>query len=109
MSHRPKSVREIYAGSVHVNLDTLARQLVERGITVSQVDEITQEISNIYNDELEKIAKESEVDMMAIENAPSPLELFISCISKYCASNDHLPVLANSLLNEYVKTMQEWM
>lgn len=108
MSHKPKSVREIYLDSLNVNLRTLAKQLDEQGVRDLQIKEISQSISGLYGSAMEKIAEATEADMMAIENAPSPLELFIECISKLMAVKT-LDPLAISLLQGYVSTMQEWM
>ncbi|MEO9320992.1 MAG: hypothetical protein ABI361_09985 [Nitrososphaera sp.] len=107
MSHKPKSIREIYADSISVNLSTLVRQLAERGVAADLIRTISAALAKAYDREAEKIAIECDADMMAIEGAPSPLELFVRCIRDYSKSNS-IPESASSLLREYVTAMNDW-
>ena len=109
MTHRPKTVREIYNDSILVNLSTLENQLGDRHISRNEIEMVSKRISDSYAERLERLAIECDKDMMAIENAPSPLELFLSCISELFKNDSSISPGAASLLKGYVDAWEDWM
>lgn len=106
MSHRPKPVRDHYTESLATNSQNLARQLAG-SVPQTEIDAIVDSISAIYLKEVDKIADECEHDIMALERVPSPLGLFVSCISQVV--RDVRSPGAVDLLQKYVAAWEDWM
>ncbi|HEX6068026.1 MAG TPA: hypothetical protein VFZ05_04420 [Nitrososphaera sp.] len=107
MSHKPKPVKDHYTESLATNSQNLARQLAGAFVSESETREIIDSISSLYLKETEKIAEECELDIMALEKVPSPLGLFVNCISQV-AKNVRSPA-ATDLLQKYVAAWEDWM
>jgi hypothetical protein len=107
MSRKPKPVRDHYTESLATNSQNLARQLAGASVLEQEAKEIIDSISSIYLKEVDKIAEECERDIMALEKVPSPLGLFVSCISQV-AKNIRSPAAAD-LLQKYVAAWEDWM
>ncbi|MEM2140373.1 MAG: hypothetical protein QXJ74_00670 [Nitrososphaera sp.] len=107
MSRRPKPVRDHYTESLATNSQNLARQLAGASVSESETREIIDAISSLYLKETEKIAEECERDIMALEKVPSPLGLFVSCISQ--VAQDVRSPAAADLLQKYVAAWEDWM
>lgn len=107
MSHKPKPVKDHYTESFAVNSQNLARQLAGASVPGAEVKGIIDAISGIYLKEVEEIAEECKRDIMALEKVPSPLGLFVSCISQ--TIKDVRSPKAVGLLQKYVAAWEEWM
>lgn len=107
MSRKPKPARDHYTESLATNSQNLARQLAGASVSESEAKEIIDAISSIYLKETEKIAEECERDIMALEKVPSPLGLFVSCISQ--VAKDVRSPAAADLLQKYVAAWEDWM
>ena len=107
MSRGPKPVRDHYTESLAVNSKNLARQLAGASVPGADAKAIIDAISVVYLKEVEKIADECERDIMALEKVPSPLGLFISCISQII--KDARSSSAVHLLQNYVAALEDWM
>jgi hypothetical protein len=106
MSHKPKPVRDHYTESLATNSQNLARQLAG-SVQEAEVKAIIDSISAIYLREVGRIAGECERDIMALERVPSPLGLFVSCISQVV--RDVRSPKAAELLQKYVAAWEDWM
>ena len=106
MSHKPKPVRDHYTESLATNSQNLSRQLAG-SVPEAEARAIIGYISAIYLKEVEKIAEECDRDIMALERVPSPLGLFVSCISQVV--KDVRSPKAADLLRRYVAAWEEWM
>ena len=106
MSHKPKPVKEHYMQSLATNSQNLARQLTEL-ISEAETRTIINSISAIYLREVSKIVDECEHDVMALERVPSPLDLFVKCISQI--TKEVQSPKAIHLLRKYVATWEDWM
>lgn len=106
MSHKPKPVRDHYTESLATNSQNLARQLAS-SVPDVEVKAIIDCISANYLKEVEKIVDECERDIMALEKVPSPLGLFVSCISQI--AKDVKSPGAADLLQKYVAAWEDWM
>jgi hypothetical protein len=107
MSHKPKPVRDHYTESLAVNAQNLAKQLEDASVPGAEAKKIVDVISAAYLKQVDGIVEECERDMMALENVPSPLGLFVSCISKVIKDIDS-PKAAD-LLQKYVAAWEDWM
>ena len=107
MTHKPKPVKDHYTESLLVNSQNLSRQLEGASVSSLETSEIIKSISAIYHNEVEKIVSECEQDIMALERAPSPLGLFVSCISQII--EDTRSPKAVDLLQKYVAAWEDWM
>lgn len=107
MSRKPKPVRDHYTESLATNSQNLARQLAGASVSESEAKEIIDSISSLYLKDTEKIAEECERDIMALEKVPSPLGLFVSCISQ--VAKDVRSSAAADLLQKYVAAWEDWM
>lgn len=103
--HKPKPVRDHYTESLQVNSENLARQMAGAGVPAGEAARILGEISSLYMAETDRIAKECEHDMMALEKVPTPLKLFVDCIAK--VDTESRP--AKQLLDRYVSAWEDWM
>lgn len=107
MSHRPKPVRDHYTESLAVNSENLGRQLAAESVPREEIQRILDSISSVYLAETEKIARECEKDMMALERVPSPLKLFVDSIAQ--AKPLAVSPAAFELLKRYVSAWEDWM
>lgn len=107
MSRRPKPVRDHYTESLATNSQNLSRQLADASVPESETNKIINAISSSYLKETEKIAEKCERDIMALEKVPSPLGLFVSCISR--VAPDVKSPAAADLLQKYVAAWEDWM
>ncbi len=106
MSHKPKPVRDHYTESLATNSQNLARQLAG-SVPEAEVKTIVDSISIIYLKEVDRIAGECERDIMALERVPSPLGLFVGCISQVV--REAKSPAATDLLQKYVAAWEDWM
>lgn len=107
MSHKPKPVRDHYTESLAVNSQNLTKQLEDASVPGAETRKIIDAISAAYMRQVDGIVEECERDVMALENVPSPLGLFVSCISE--AVKDIDSPKAADLLQKYVAAWEDWM
>lgn len=107
MSRKPKPVRDHYTESLATNSQNLTRQLAGASVSESEIKKIIDAISSLYLRETEKIAEECERDIMVLEKVPSPLGLFVSCISQVV--KDGRSSKAVDLLQKYAAAWEDWM
>lgn len=103
--HKPKPVRDHYTESLAVNSENLKKQMAEVGVQDGEADVIMKSISDAYMREVENIVKHCEADMMALEEVPSPLKLFVDSIA---VAGPKSPA-ATDLLGKYVSAWEDWM
>lgn len=108
MSHRPKPVRDHYSESLAVNSENLKKQLEEKSVPAGEIKTMLDAISRLYLSETDKIVRECEKDMMALEKVPSPLRLFVASIAQAMKTANTSPAAAE-LLKRYVAAWEDWM
>ena len=108
MSYRPKSVKEIYADSISINLASLRRGMLEHRISEHEVTNVLSMISDLYYEKLEEIEKVCNADSMALETVPSPLELLVECMSKVKGAAKVSPESVR-FLGKYASAWESWM
>ncbi|AIC15560.1 hypothetical protein [Nitrososphaera viennensis] len=106
MSHRPKPVRDHYTESLAVNSKNLGRQLSAESVPREEIQRILDSISRLYLAETEKIVRECEKDMMALERVPNPLRLFVDSIAQVKSA---VSPAASELMKRYVSAWEDWM
>jgi hypothetical protein len=106
--YKAKDTKEIYIDSLAVNSSNLQRQLASKNVPADEIKEILASISTRYDQELQAIVKECEQDMMALERVPSPLRLFIECMTASGKSLD-LSASSHKLIEEYNLAWEDWM
>ncbi len=106
--HKPKSTEDIYVDSLSVNSASLERQLIEQSVPSAEIKNIIQTVSKQYSETVEGIVEECEKDMMVLEQVPSPLELFIVCLTQTCNSLNLSPQ-ARTLIHHYANAWEDWM
>jgi hypothetical protein len=107
MSHKPKPVKDHYTESLAVNSENLGRQLSAESVPREEIQRILDSISRTYLAEMEKIARECEKDMMALERVPSPLRLFVDSIAQ--VNSLTVSPAASELMMKYVSAWEDWM
>ncbi|HVX01706.1 MAG TPA: hypothetical protein VHA09_00985 [Nitrososphaera sp.] len=107
MSYRPKPVTDHYVEALMVNSENLGKQLAAESVQGQEIQMILQFISQIYLAETEKITRECEKDMMALERMPSPLRLFVDSIAQ--ARSLTVSPAASELMSKYVSAWEDWM
>ena len=106
--YKPKATRDIYVESLSVNSASLEKQLAEQSVQPVEIRSIVGAISKMYNENVERIVQECDKDMIALEDAPSPLKLFIDCLAKAQESLNVSPP-ARSLIQRYMSAWEDWM
>jgi hypothetical protein len=106
--YKPKATRDIYVESLSVNSSSLEKQLAEQSVQPSEIRNIVNTISKMYNENVDKIVQECDKDMIALEHAPSPLKLFIDCLAKAQESLNISPP-ARELVQRYMSAWEDWM
>lgn len=106
--YKPKATRDIYVESLSVNSASLEKQLAEQSVQPVEIRSIVGAISKMYNENVERIVQECDKDMIALEDAPSPLKLFIDCLAKAQESLNVSPP-ARALIQRYMSAWEDWM
>ena len=106
--YKPKSTKDIYLDSLSVNSASLEKQLTEHSVPCSEIKDIASVINNHYNKTVELIVEECDKDMMALEHVPSPLKLFIDCLTQ-ARKLLSLSPQALKLLQQYSRLWEDWM
>jgi hypothetical protein len=106
--YRPKSTRDIYVESLSVNSANLEKQLAEQSVPPREIKSIMAAVSRAYNENVDRIVKESDRDVTALERVPSPLKLFIDCLADAQKSMD-LSEQSRALIERYTAAWEDWM
>jgi hypothetical protein len=106
--YKPKSTREIYIESLSINSASIEKQLADQSVLSEEIRSILDFVSNMYYENLEKIVKLCDKDMMALENVPSPLKLFVDCLANAQKSLS-LSSPASRLIRRYTSAWEDWM
>jgi hypothetical protein len=106
--YKPKSTREIYIESLSINSASIEKQLADQSVPSEEIRSILDFVSNMYYENLEKIVKLCDKDMMALEYVPSPLKLFVDCLANAQKSLS-LSSPASRLIRRYTSAWEDWM
>lgn len=106
--YKPRATRDIYIESFSINSATLERQLADKSVSPREVKSITDTMGKMYSENVNTIVEECDRDMMALERVPSPLKLFVNCLSDVQKSMD-LSQPARALLQHYMSAWEDWM
>ncbi len=106
--YKPKSTRQIYIESLSINSESIEKQLVDDLVPTAEIRSILDFISEIYLRDVEKIVALCEKDMMALEQVPSPLKLFVDCLTNAQKSLS-LSSNASKLIQRYRSAWEDWM
>ncbi|HEX2013990.1 MAG TPA: hypothetical protein VLA68_02060 [Nitrososphaera sp.] len=106
--YRPRETRDIYIESLSINSSNLEKQLADQSVEPQEIRMIIDFVMKTYNDHLSSIIEECSKDTMALERVPSPLKLFIDCLSK-ARESAGLSDDARRLIGGYVSAWEDWM
>jgi len=106
--YKPKSTREIYLESLSINSANIGKQLADQLVLSEEINSILDIVSKEYHENVEKIVALCEKDMMALEQVPSPLKLFIDCLT-YAQESLSLSSHACKLIQRYRSAWEDWM
>ena len=106
--YKPKSTSEIYIESLSINSESIEKQLADQSVPSEEIRSILDFVSNMYYENLEKIVKLCDNDMMALEYVPSPLKLFVDCLANAQKSLS-LSSPASRLIRRYTSAWEDWM
>ena len=106
--YKPKSTREIYIESLSINSASIEKQLADQSVLKEETGRILDFVSKIYRENVERIITICDKDMMALEYVPSPLKLFVDCLTNAQKSHS-LSSPANRLIQRYAAAWEDWM
>jgi hypothetical protein len=106
--YKPKSTRDIYMESLSVNSANLEKQLADQSISAGEIKSFVDVVSKMYRENVEGIVQECGRDMMALERVPSPLKLFVDCLSQVQKSMSLSPP-TRALVQRYTSAWEDWM
>jgi hypothetical protein len=106
--YKPKSTREIYIESLSINSASIKKQLADQSVLSEEIRSILDLVSKIYHENVERIVALCDKDMMALENVPSPLKLFVDCLAHVQRSRN-LSSPASRLIQQYTSAWEDWM
>ena len=106
--YKPKSTREIYIESLSINSASVEKQLADQSILSDEIRSILDFVSKMYSENVERIVTICDKDMMALEYVPSPLKLFVDCLT-HAQKSRTLSLPANRLIQRYAAAWEDWM
>jgi hypothetical protein len=106
--YKPKSTREIYIDSLSINSASIEKQLADESVPTEEIMGILDFVSKIYLKDVERIVTLCDKDMTALEYVPSPLKLFIDCLTQAQKSLS-LSSPARRLFQHYTSAWEDWM
>ena len=106
--YKPKSTREIYTESLSINSASIEKQLADQSVLSDEIGSITDFVSKAYRENVDRIVKLCDEDIMALEHAPSPLKLFVDCLAQALKSLNLSPP-AHRLIQRYTSGWEDWM
>ena len=106
--YKPKSTGEIYIESLSINSVSIEKQLTDQSILSDEIRSILDFVSKMYRENVERIVTMCDKDMMALEYVPSPLKLFVDCLT-HAQKSLSLSSPANRLIQRYAAAWEDWM
>jgi len=106
--YKLKSIKEIYIESLSINSASLEKQLADQSVLLEEIKNIIDFVSKMYCENVERIVTLCDKDMMALEYVPSPLKLFIDCLS-HVQKSLSLSLPASRLIHRYPSAWEDWM
>jgi hypothetical protein len=106
--YKPRPTRDIYMESLSVNSASIERQLEDKSVSAREIKSIMESVRKRYRENVEAIIEECDRDMMALERVPSPLKLFVDCLSE-AQKSLNLSNPAQTLLQQYTAAWEDWM
>jgi hypothetical protein len=106
--YRPKSTREIYIESLSINSTSIEKQLADELVPTEEIRSLLNFVSEMYLRDVERIVTLCDKDMTALEYVPSPLKLFIDCLTQAQKSLS-LSSPARRLFQHYTSAWEDWM
>jgi hypothetical protein len=106
--YKPKSTREIYIESLSINSTSIEKQLAEELVPTEEIRSILNFVSEMYLRDVERIVTLCDKDMTALEYVPSPLKLFVDCLTSAQKSLS-LSTPASRLMQQYTSAWEDWM
>jgi hypothetical protein len=106
--YKPKSTGEIYIESLSINSASIEKQLADQSILSDEIRSILDFVSKMYRENVERIVTICDKDMMALEYVPSPLKLFVDCLT-HAQKSHSLSSPANRLIQQYAAAWEDWM
>jgi chromosome condensin MukBEF complex kleisin-like MukF subunit len=106
--YKPRATRDIYIESFSINSASIEKQLQDRSVSQREIKDIIDAAGKRYRENVDRIVEECDRDMMALENVPSPLKLFVDCLGEVQKSMSLSPP-ARALLQQYLSAWEDWM
>lgn len=106
--YKPKSTREIYIESLSINSTSIEKQLADELVPTEEIRSLLNFVSEMYLRDVERIVTLCDKDMTALEYVPSPLKLFIDCLTQAQKSLS-LSSPARRLFQHYTSAWEDWM
>ena len=106
--YKPQSTREIYIESFSINSASIEKQLADQSVLPEEIRSILDFVSKLYRENVDRIVTLCDKDMMALEYVPSPLKLFIDCLS-HVQKSLSLSLPASRLIHRYPSAWEDWM
>lgn len=106
--YKPRATRDIYTESLSINSASIERQLQDKSVPAHEIKIIMDAVGKRYLENVDRIVEECDRDMMALENVPSPLKLFVECLAE-AQKSPGLSGPAKELLQNYVSAWEDWM
>jgi hypothetical protein len=106
--YKPKSTREIYIESFSINSASIEKQLADQSVLPEEIRSILDFVSKMYRENVKRIITLCDKDVMALEYVPSPLKLFVDCLTNAQKSLS-LSSPASRLIRQYTSAWEDWM
>ncbi|HEY6756696.1 MAG TPA: hypothetical protein VI037_04845 [Nitrososphaera sp.] len=106
--YKPKSTREIYIESFSINSASIEKQLSDQSVLPEESRTVLDFVSKMYLENVERIITLCDKDVMALEYVPSPLKLFVDCLTNAQKSLS-LSSSASRLIRRYTSAWEDWM
>lgn len=106
--YKPKDTKDIYFDALAVNASNFKKQLAAEDVQPEEVKVIVKSVVKSYDEHVGVIVEECKRDMMALENVPSPLKLFIECLAE-AKESLNLSWPARLLIEKYISAWEDWM
>jgi hypothetical protein len=105
---KPKDTKDIYVESLSINSSNLEKQLEGQTVSPAEIRELLSAVDGQFRKRLAAIVEDYQKDMMALENVPSPLRLFIECLAE-SEKSLKLSSQSQNLIRRYISAWEDWM
>ncbi|HKU50380.1 MAG TPA: hypothetical protein VJP79_10540 [Nitrososphaera sp.] len=106
--YKPKDTKDIYVESLSINSSNLEKQLEGQTVSPAEIRQLLSAVDGQFRKRLAAIVEDYQKDMMALENVPSPLRLFIECLAE-SEKSLKLSSQSQSLIRRYISAWEDWM